>query len=54
MASYRQALTGSSKDGKEDAAVESSQVTKLAINPTDNSTLSLPITPYILNGKNYL
>ncbi|XP_074374435.1 uncharacterized protein LOC141714838 [Apium graveolens] len=54
MAGYRQALTGSSKDGKEEAVVESSQVPKLAINPIDNSTLPLQITPFKLNGKNYL
>ena len=54
MASYRHALTRSSKDGRDGAAVDSSQLPKQAINPTDNSSLSLQITSYKLNGKNYL
>jgi len=57
--SFKQALTGLSKDGKEGASTESFLVPSLTINPTasfDNSSLnsSLRITPYKLNGKNFL
>ena len=52
---FKQALTGLSKDGKEGGSAESYPRPSLTINPTasfDNSPLQ--ITPYKLNGKNFL
>ena len=52
---FKQALTGLSKDGKEETSTESSSRPSLTINPTasfDNSPLQ--ITPYKLNGRNFL
>ena len=53
--SFKQALTGLSKDGKEGNSTDFSSRPNLTINPTasfDNSPLQ--ITPYKLNGRNFL
>ncbi|KAL2486777.1 Retrotransposon gag protein [Abeliophyllum distichum] len=55
MASFTQALTGLSKDGKEEVTTEASPIPTLIINPTASFESSpIQITPYKLNGKNFL